>query len=47
MYYVKFFTLYTATYTNSDGIRDSTAAPIAVTGHYANSVIHIVGYSWQ
>ena len=31
--------------TNSDGLHDSTAAPIAVSGHYADSVIHIVGQS--
>ena len=33
--------------TDSDGLHDSTAAPIAVSGHYADSVNHIVGYSWQ
>ena len=33
--------------TDSDGLNDRAAAPIAVSGHYADSVEHIVGYSWQ
>jgi len=33
--------------TNSDGLHDSTAAPIAVCSRYADSVDDIVGYSWQ
>ena len=31
--------------TNSDGFHDNTAAPVAVSGHYADSVDDIVGYS--
>ena len=33
--------------TDSYGFHDSTAAPIAVSGHYADSVNRVVGYSWQ
>jgi len=31
--------------TNSDGLHDSTTATITVSGHYADSVDDIVGYS--
>ena len=32
-------------HTNSDGHHGCTAAPIAVSGHNTDSVVHIVGYS--
>jgi len=33
--------------TNSNCLHDSTTATIAVSGHYADSVHHIVGYTRQ